>query len=478
MWRRLWLLVVLSVILSLVGIIPAAAQGQRRLPFYEKADCQFAIPEGQNVECGYVTMREDRADRSTTRTIRLAVAVSKARGSRPLADPIMYLSGGPGGYAVKNAARYFDIMKSFSEERDFIVFDQRGIGFSEPALECPEVRRFYYATVSPTMTGSQARRQFTNAVSTCHERLVEEGINLAAYNTDASAADINDLRIALGYNKLNLFGVSYGTRLALITMRRFPAAIRSVILDSTIPPQIRPNGTSALRAFNVLFERCAQDTQCNVDYPRLRIEFGALVGALNRKPVTLEGVKHPTTGQEFTVRVDGSSTTEAIFIALYSTPIIPRLPQVIYLARNGDYMELAKLIVRAKTFSADFGSAGAAYSIGCAENLTSGTVCDIWEAPEPKPDANRTVTSGLPTLILAGEFDPITPPSYGVAAGKTLRNSFYFEFPGLGHGTGFSDECPRTIMHAFLKTPNRKPDFACVSTMKEPDFADKESVIF
>src|SRR5439155_13420646 len=182
-------------------------------------------------------------------------------------DPIVYLDGGPGGQTLRQAKRIFDNFASFAPDRDFVLFDQRGIGYSEPALDCPEHTQFLYDTLDQDDNSIRVVRDYNASIRACHDRLVDQGIDLWAYTTAASAADVNDLRIALGYRTWNLLGASYGTRLGLAVMRSFPQGVRSVVLDSTIPPQLEPGGgASFMRSLDVLFNRCTNDTSCNRSY--------------------------------------------------------------------------------------------------------------------------------------------------------------------------------------------------------------------
>jgi pimeloyl-ACP methyl ester carboxylesterase len=453
-------------IIALVGAGPAAAQG--KVPRYDKAECPFPVPAGRPIECGYLTVREDRSDPASS-TIRLAVAILRAK--KPLADPVVFLEGGPGGYALVQAQRIFDNYTAFTADRDFIIYDQRGMGYSQPVLNCPEVTQFIYDTLDKDDTSAAIQSDYLQAIRDCRDNLNNEGINLWAYTTAASAADLNDMRTALGYRTWNLLGVSYGTRLALVTMRSFPQGLRSVVLDSTIPPNLEPGGgRTIMNAFDVLFNRCARDTQCNRSYRGLRNVFLNLVAKLRTNPVIVQ-VTHPTTQKQYNMMINGAAAVEAVFYALYSTRTIPYLPQMIFDAVYGDYSELAKWVFRSKVLSDETISFGAAMSIGCSENLYSGPFCENWDIMQFNRPSTRPVTSRLPTLVLAGEFDPVTPPSYGRTTVKTLSSGYYFEFPGMGHGVTFADDCPRRIMLAFLKTPTRKPDSSCISKLNEPNFA-------
>jgi pimeloyl-ACP methyl ester carboxylesterase len=331
---------------------------------------------------------------------------------------------------------------------------------------------------------------------------VSEGVNLAAYNSAESAADLNDLRLALGYKKWNLFGVSYGTRLALTAMRDFPEGIRSVILDSSYPLQVNLYAELPAnfdRALSVLFDGCAADPACRQDYPGLEAAFYQLVDQLNAAPITFS-VTHPLTDETYDVLMDGDGLIDFTFQSLYATIIIPWLPKVLFDIRDGIYDTLAILT---GSFLADieFISNGMYYSVQCGEEVHFSTweelaaaceaypelqgfcydtsnpdegicaICEAWGSKEAEPIENAPVSSDIPTLVLAGEYDPITPPAWGEEVAENLSNSFYFDFPGVGHGASVcGEECPLSIALAFLDDPTTEPDGICVAGMSGPDF--------
>ena len=192
---------------------------------YAVEDCPFDIPDGYDMECGYLTVPENRSDPNSA-TIDLAVAI--VRVDNPASDPIIYLAGGPGSSAIDefvSAPESWDI-NQFLYGSDLILLDQRGTGYSYPTLNCWEMEQAAENSISDY-----------DAAVACHDRLVSDGIDLTAYNSAESAADVEDLRIALGYDTWNLFGISYGTRLALEVMRDYPDGIRSVIIDFGVSSQ-------------------------------------------------------------------------------------------------------------------------------------------------------------------------------------------------------------------------------------------------
>jgi pimeloyl-ACP methyl ester carboxylesterase len=446
-----------------------------------------------------LTVPEERSS-TNGKTIRLHVAVFKSTSTTPAPDPVVFLAGGPGGHALEGVPISDAWFAPFLSDRDFIIFDQRGTGYSEPALDCPEFVDLAYNTLDDDLRAQEAAKRTIETALQCHDRLASQGINLAAYNDSENTADLNDLRLALGYDQWNLYGVSYGTLLALNAMRDFPAGIRSVILDSTLPPQVPgplDSPANADRVLNTLFDGCAKDVDCNQAYPNLKDTFYRLVDRLNQQPV-VENLIHPDDGKSYTVLLNGDRVLFAIYQALYQSSYIPVLPAVIDNASKGidllGYWVLADLMVKGAEQEKG-SSAGMYYSTVCNKQIPFLSrdqvaaasdkypqqhdvferseffdICAKWGAKAAPARVNDPVKSQIAALVLAGEYDPVTPPSYGRLAADGLSHSSYFLFPGLGHGVSTAGECPLSITKAFLNAPTQSPDSSCIQQMRGPAF--------
>ena len=202
--RALQVLVCMGLILFV-----AAACGQTEevfQPSYDPAECEFTPPRGQTVECGYLTVPEDR-DGSDGTTIRLQVAVFKSASENPAPDPIVFLEGGPGGSSLEFISLRFNRrVAPFLEDRDIVIFDQRGVGISEPALDCPEIVEMVYSSLAEDLSTEAWASRSTEAARRCRDNLEGQGVSLDAYTSASNAADLNDLRQALGYREWNLAG--------------------------------------------------------------------------------------------------------------------------------------------------------------------------------------------------------------------------------------------------------------------------------
>ena len=476
-------------------------------PTFNNSSCMFNLPagveEGKDVICGYVDVPEQHSKPDGPK-IQLAVVILKNRSSNHQPDPLFMAQGGPGGSTIDT---YANVLLSSNRllkdgDRDIVLFDQRGTLYSRPKLMCPEIDQLTLDTINKDLTDAESNRLELQAMQTCHSRLTGEGINLSDYDTPENAADIDDIRQALGYDEFNLYGVSYGTLLALETMRLNPGHIRSVILDGVVPPQINflieiPQTTQ--RAFTYFFQACTEDPTCNQAYPNLRQVFYDLVQKFDQEPVHVP-MTDPESGITYQAVVDGQTFLNGLFQMLYATSLIPALPRMIYDAQDGNFDffgRIMSILIFDRTYSY-----GMYYSVLCAEDAdftpadvnTDGVnpiikeaeandpeqflkICSIWNVKQLGQQEDQPVTSDIPTLILSGDFDPITPPSYGQIAAKTLPNSFTYVFPAGGHGQALEGPCQNSIILSFLDNPNQAPDKSCIAGISKPIFYTPENVI-
>lgn len=473
---------------------------------FEPAPCPFTLPmdyvQGQNVDCGYLVVPENR-NKPNPRPIRLAVAIFHPEGGATRPDAVIYLSGGPGGSVLEGVQYEFDATFGpvLATGRDLILFDQRGVGRSEPALDCPEMN---------TLTREILDREYEGQMLTDGEILdlliagfercaadLRQRADLSAYHSASSAADVAALRQILGYEQVNLWGASYGTRLALTVMRDHLEGIRSVVLDSVYPPDADlyvEGPENAGRAFDRLFASCEENTVCREAYPNLESVFDETVATLNAEPVT-RTITDTLTGESYPAVLTGDGLVGLVFQILYDSELRLMLPQLIYDAHTRDFTALDRfrgaLLARTPTTSrgmmfsvqcreeipfsseADFETALAEHPeisglyVHAAAGMLSYRVCEHWGAGEAPLVENKPVTSTIPTLIMTGEFDPITPPRWGEQAAESLSQSYVFEYPRVGHGASFVAGCPREMFLAFLDDPSVAPDASCLEPTPE-----------
>ncbi len=459
---------------------------------FEYVECDYEDLDA-DVECGYLTVPEDY-DNPDGAMVEIAVTIIHSPGGATYPDPVIYLEGGPGGSATQSPEVWLE--QFFLEDRDLILFDQRGTGASIPSLNCPELE-------------ADDDSDEVAAAAACYERVTDEGTDVSQYHSVQAAADLAALREALGYDEWNLFGISYGTRLALVTMREQPAGIRSVILDSVYPPQVNAyeeEAVNGVSAFEILFAGCAADRACHAAYPNFEEDFYALLSDLDDVPVEFT-VEDPWTEEEVDVYLDGLGLVDQVYQTLYDTATIPWIPYAIDQIMQENYEEAWILLLggeeadksRRQDEEEDVtDSEGLFYAIECYEEIafsdldaaeaaveavdsplgpyligdvqTTFEICETWLAGTPDPVEDKPVRSDIPTLVLAGEYDPVTPPAWAEAAAKYLPNSFYYEFPGVGHSVSDSGDCAQAMIQEFLNDPESAPDATCLADVGAPAF--------
>ncbi|MEO8255868.1 MAG: alpha/beta hydrolase [Acidobacteriota bacterium] len=293
---------------------------------------------------------------------------------------------------------------------------------------------------------------------------------------------------------MDVWGLSYGTRLALVVERDFPQAVHSLVLDSALPPsvnQLVDRAANAERAFRVLFDACAADVACASAYPHLEAVFYDLIAQLNLTPARFQA-QHPGTGQVYNVVLTGDRLVTTLVDALVPPFLIPIVPLVAASLRNGDFTLMAQ--ATSLLWFDDRRSVGMFYSVNCADEASRTSlrrvsaarrnvrpeiavalredaqlrVCAGWGAAEPLSGAATPVVSNVPTLILAGEYDPLTPPRYARIAGRTLRHSARFTFPAIGHNLQRAAPCAHQMTMEFLANPRLTPDASCIAEMPPP----------
>jgi pimeloyl-ACP methyl ester carboxylesterase len=456
------------------------------------------VPALATARCGFLVVPENRAHPSG-RMIRLAVAIIPAVSHTPAPEPIVYMAGGPGVDPIGQETTML-VDAGVNRDRDLIIMDQRGARYSVPALLCPEIDQFNARAVGLVYDAASTGREHVDATRACHDRLVNEGIDLVAYNTTENAADFADLRTALGIRQWNVYGTSYGTELALTYMREHPQGIRSVILDSVFPPDIASLSTtwsSLQEAFANIFAACEQQPACAQRYPGLSATFTRLVQELEAQPITTEAA--PASGlPPVTVVIDGGALVQWL-VGIGAQPA--GIPAAIDALRHGNPQPIAAVrAAAADPALAGTDGTGLFYGAFCSEwipyepaseALAAGKRafpeypdsvlsqapqlpfitddCRVWNVPTA-PAAIRAVThSTIPTLIVSGTFDARTSPGLGEHATQTLTNSTVVNIPGVGHVVVPKSPCAQQVFASFLATPSA-PDTRCVAILQPAPF--------
>jgi pimeloyl-ACP methyl ester carboxylesterase len=390
--------------------------------------------------------------------------------------------------------------------RDLIVLGQRGSAYAEPALMCPEIDAVVTQLVGVTYHASIGQAT-VEAARRCYERLASQGIDLSAYNTTASAADLADLRGVLGISEWNVFGVSYGTDLALTYVREHPEGIRTVTLDSVMPPHLAGlglNWTNAGVVLDRIFHACAADRACAAGYPDVAATFARLVTQLEAEPlrghvvpVLLPGQVPASDTEPVEVVVDGGSLVN--WVVGLTDVLGPDLPRLLHEITNGRPEPVMASIAAVFSQPGNL-SWGLHYGVVCSEwvpyeptdnTLVQGRrafptfpasvlaqaplypyaadVCAVWPVA-PAPPTQRTLpTSAIPTLVVAGEYDAITSAETAETTARSLTSATAITIAGAGHRVVPRSPCAQAVMASFLATPDA-PDTRCAADRTPPTF--------
>lgn len=465
------------------------AQSNKKVPRFEKSECAVPVPQSERAECGYLIVKEKRAARNN-KTIQLPIIILKSENPTKN-DPVLRTFGGPGASSLRlvGSRRFSPWLKN----RDLIIFEQRGTKYAKPALDCPEVSAANIYSTKNKFDAKMSRIDEINAAKVCFERLSAQGIDLSAYNSAESAADIEDLRRVLGIEKINLWGLSYSARLMLNVMRDYPNGIRSVVLESTLPIEVNYDemGVDAIvYALNQVFKNCQADVQCAAAYPNLENEFYETVAKLNKEPM-IAVLKDGKSGKPFEVKLNGNDFATWIidYLLSDSAEAIINAPLVIQSTYRGKYSAFERY-ANEKVAPSNY-SLGMRYSVWCGEELpfedrrkidaqsllyprlkgyevmSLPDICSVWKVEKAKPIENKSFKSKIPTFVVAAEYDAYTPPAWGKSVLVNFKNSFFIEIPWAGHGPAFSTPCLRDLINDFFNNPKIAPNSSeCVEKVR------------
>jgi len=467
---------------------PLADQRDTRRPLSEAVTLTPCHPEalGIDARCAWVDVPENRS-RPGGRQLRLRVVVVPAETCEArVDDPLFVLAGGPGQAASEQGW----VPKDFAlvrRTRDLVLVDVRGTGASKP-LRCmlpgsdDYLQGYFTDLYSPS------------SISACRQQL-EATADLSQYTTSETARDLDAVRSALGAERLNLFGTSYGTRLALEYLRRFPGRVRTISLDAVVSPDMRAPQTFALdgqRALDLLLDACTADSQCSQAFPGLRGQFDRMRTRLLAGPVSAAvRVRDGTPARE--VSLNWGVAAETLRGLLYNANSAARLPLVISRAAAGDYQLLAEARLAARRGADRALALGLFLSVTCAEDespldvasrgrLTRRTflgdyrmrqqseACSLWVRGSAPPDFHDVVKSDVPALLLSGDLDPVTPPFRSAAQVRALRHAVRGVAPGGAHAFGWSGCADLAIARLIETGTTEGLDVSCLGRIARPAF--------
>jgi len=468
---------------------------------FEETACPMPVPEGfvegETVRCGWVRVPTFHSDPARG-TMELPVAIFKSIAESPEPDPLTIAMAGPGTSALVSVtpAMATPIGQTLLARRDIVLVDYRGLPLARPNLMCPELDDVFFQSMGEDLSAEDFLQRRLDGVAACRDRLQAEDVELDAFTSVESAADLVMVMDALGYERFNLYGSSAGTIVAQQLMRNHGDRLRSVIMDSTVPVGRSDVHTEApMIAANVLrrvIELCRENPTCAGAFPELEAEMAGLVARYNAEPIVLE-VVDPQTGEPATFIINGDRLAHAILMLSSQTGTIPLLPVFIHDLAEGRVGVVSNfawafspppppfshglgLTVFCAEYSGfnesdlqyggtfpDYQRAVAANPFGAKSILTS---CETWDVDPVLSDAKEPVRSDVPTLLIAGEVDSLTPPSWALEVADGLSDSRVYEIPGYGHSAVFSGPCPFSLMFQFLNDPTQPPDDSCIADLK------------
>jgi pimeloyl-ACP methyl ester carboxylesterase len=434
----------------------------------------------------------EHASKPTGSTIALEVMVLPARQPPPTSEPIIFVDGGPGVSGIASVAAYQDL--AVRNKHDLVVFDQRGTGSSKPNLSCPESRKAQLGSFNTADQPAKEMARIAKKVATCFDRFRANGIDTAAYNTIEAANDVASIAKALKAPRVHLYGVSYGTRVVLETIRSHSTMVTAATVDSVSPPSATGVAPAEFlkdgqAGFEHLFKQCAAQPSCSADHGDLSKKLARLTTKFNQKPVT---VSYQTAAGTQQARLTGNDFAAISWNLLGNNDAVALVPATIDAFLAGDTTIISNAL---SGLSAQMNNVahGAQIAIECNDSAYRPTAADrqvlraggwptgvlyFYAAPycaaaksTPVPDSFRTaVTSQVPTLVLAGAFDPNTGAEGSKRVANALPNSVYVEIADRSHVVLNRSECAQTIFAAFIEAPSRSVDISCAATVAPPTF--------
>ena len=477
--RAAWVLLALAVGASLAGMfaVPAVAEVN---PSFEPASCDDLPDIGDvlsRLRCGVVRVPRDHAHPDGP-TFALAVVVVQSALQPALPDPVVYISGGPGAPLTIYAG--FQARHPYAADRDLVLVDQRGMGRSEPRL-CPDlqgslVNAMLAVVAGPTPTTLAA----DGAVHTaCRDELLGNDIDPDSFGTAATVEDYEWVRRALGVARWNVVGESYGTTVAMTLLARHPDSIRSAVLDSLNPPDVffgMPWSMRVTQARDAFLAACHVDPACGAPYPDLPEAYRLALAQLQQDApfVLLPPELHVPDNR---VRLTPSLFEEVVGRLVYYPPTHAELPRLITATRDGDLLPVGSALTALLQGAERNGNEGAFVAVECRDRprwrepampdaspldlgLLPPGVCASWSASGPEPEVPHD--TAVPTLVLAGQFDPnITPEQSRRVADRIGPKARWILLAGIGHSVRHFSTCAQTLVAAFIAKPDQREDAAC-----------------
>lgn len=474
-----WLLMTLAVIV-MTACTPTARTNQNFLANeLGLEDCQLSAPGISlrlDAHCGRLSVPEN-PNQPQGRMISLHIAIIPAVSRSPAPDPIFFIPGGPGEAATESYLGISGAFEMLNQKRDIILVDQRGTGGSNP-LNCDF-----------SEDKSEPSEDISVYLKKCLEALDADP---RQYTTSIAMDDLDLVRQALGYDQINIYGASYGTRAALTYLRQHPEHVRTLVLDGAVPPDwtLGPSiAADAQNALNALFDLCASDQICMTAFPNLEREFQSLLSELDRHPSKVV-MDDPVSSETTTVLVTRDSFANTIHLLSYTSETAALIPLLIHTASaDNDFRRFAAIASSYESLLSWSLSSGMRFSVICSEDapyfnqspISVGylgdfvlksfqDICAIWPRGQVPVDFRQPVHSDIPVLFISGELDPVTTSANALMAMRNLPNSLHLIAPGMGHINLFRGCMPRLATRFVESGTLQGLDAMCVQQIQPSPF--------
>jgi pimeloyl-ACP methyl ester carboxylesterase len=445
----------------------------------EQVDCPAELRTG-GLSCGLATVPVDRSDPSTgTTRISLASLVGQAPEASP---PLAVLQGGPGGSSTE--------LTSFYPTRPFtqVFIDQRGTGFGDSDFDCPEIDEVLVEVLGAP--SERAEDIELAAYDRCAARLAGDSV-FETTDTETHARDVQDVMSALGYDQWLVYGVSYGTTIALELMRTAPEGLMGAVLDGVYPTDLDVDaaiGESATTSLGELDRACAEDPGCDAIVPDVIGALERVMDRLESEPLTVTvGEGETLLGSRLDVYIDDEVLAGMVFRFLYDEArfrFVPGLLDGLDRGDPGTARWLARAVVDLSVSALAYNDDGTWFAVQCADRLpfTDGPppglsdyaaviadpglqqLCEPWARSPSPATAGEPVRSDVPALLLGGQLDPITPPYHAERVASGLTSATVVIQAGRGHGIWFGDNCIASLVEAFVSDPRTPLETSCAAS--------------
>ena len=473
-----------ALLAAMVVLVPVRAMALPEGNTIEFKNCVLGLPGTTltaSAQCGSLEVPEN-PDEPDGKKISLNIAYAKATSTDVAPDPVFIFAGGPGQAATETWVMLRGTLNKVRRNRDIVMIDQRGTGQSNK-LDCP----FEGSDDLNTELDLDQLREFTRE---CLDGLDGDP---RFYTTTHGMRDYDAVRRAMGFDKINLLGISYGTRSAQVYLRMFPDTVRTVTLDSVIPMQLalgQEHAPMLDRAVREVFQDCRDDATCNDLFQSNEDELMALQQALRESPRTIV-IVNPTTGEDMEILFTADTLSVAVRFLSYSSESQAMLPLLIHEAlTTGDLSRIASQALLVMSGLNEMLARGMELSVMCSEDYpfidfsddqgdtiignifldVVKTSCEVWPAGQVPQGFHDPVESDVPVLLVSGQRDPVTPPHYAARAAETFPNSLNLVARGQSHSV-LRNVCLRDIATEFIRNGGIEDlDTSCVGKIRPSPF--------